>query len=183
MKEFLEYAGALVIGGMVFLMLIGVFTSIQREAVAGTIKSAVQSDFSGATEALEYDFRKIGYGVADSMTVAVADSCLVSFKADIDDLGIVDSVTYWLDPAPDALSANPRTHVLYRKKNAGAPTFFAHGVTDFRLSYFDQGGSLTTIPRNIRFMRVALAIEGSTQVNEIYPGVCWERTFRPKNLR
>jgi hypothetical protein len=161
MKEVIDYLASVMVGGMVFMTLMQYYVGVGETSATQAFDNAVQENLTSAAQIMEYDFQKIGFGSTDSAKVSKADSASVIFKSDIDANGTVDTLTYFLGTAV-------------------AP---ASGVTRFKLSYYDAGGSKTSILKNIRSLKVALTLESMYGFDSTYPAVCWERTIRPRNLR
>lgn len=183
MGDMIQYVGSLFSGGMIFLMLIMFFAGIGDTAVTQTFSTVVQENMVASTEGIERDFRLIGYGVSDSDKVMLADSSRLIFRADLDDLSRVDTVMYELGPLLAWGHGNPDARILYRSVNGMAPIPVATGVTRCSFRYVDSTGVAAAAERDIRAVRVAMTMESDTRVNGTYPGVIWERTITPKNLR
>ena len=185
---------SLSIGGIFLSMLLGFNGTISEEAVAQTVKMMAQTNLTATTDILDYEFRKMGYlvSVPDS-TIIIADSTKIKFKGDVDGNGVLDTVTYSLEPAASG-NANKNTHMLYRTLNSTKRQNLNVGMTQFRFWYYDGSNlPLTTPvsrPSQIKSLKIAVNIESTVtykMANEKYlkvnPGVYWERTFKPKNLK
>lgn len=186
-----------VIGGVVLSMLMGFNTQIVEEAGAQTVKTMAQTNLTTGTEIVEFEFRKLGYYVLSrkDSSILLADSNKIRFAGDIDNDGIVDTLKYEFNAALPSGNPNKNTHLLYRTLNGGSPQPMNIGLTKFKISYFDSTGGLfttypITTPSRIRLLKIAMNIESTVPyipVEEKYvkqnPGVYWERTFKPKNLR
>lgn len=183
MGEMIQYVGSLFSGGMIFLMLIMFFAGIGDTAVTQTFSAVVQENMVASTEGIERDFRLIGYGVNDSDKVLLADSTRFIFRADVEGVSTIDTVMYELGPLLAWGHGNPNARILYRSVNGAAPIPAATGVTQFSLQYFDSAGVPAASARDIRALSVAMTMESDTRLNDSYPGVVWQRTVKPKNLR
>ena len=182
MQGLLDYISSIILGGMVFVSLIAFYGQIDESQVTQVLSSMVQAECTSATEVLEYDFRKVGFGVTDSEKIALADPAGIRFAADIDANGSVDSVQYYLSLLPVQGASNTKSRVLYRRVN-GMDTPLLTGVTSFGIRYYDRAGNTTTIPSAIRSFDVWLTMESDAAVDTQYAGVVWHRTFKPINLR
>ena len=183
MSELLKYIGSLFTGGIIFLMLITFFSGVSETAVTQTFSTVVQENMVTSTELIERDIRLIGYGVSDSDKVLLADSTRLVYRVDLNDITHVDTVMFELGPVLGLAGGNPNARILYRSVNAAAPEPVATGVTDLRFLYYDSTGTSTTTPRSIRAIAVGLTMESDSRIAGAYPGVVWERTIKPKNLR
>ena len=182
MGDMVQYVGSLFSGGLIFLMLIGFFSSVGQTAVTQTFNTVVQENSSSATDVIEREFRLMGYGSTDSGRVLRAESSAVAFTCDIDDDGLADTLMYELGP-PLGLGGNPHSRVVYRTVNGNAPSPVASGVTKFALRFYDSAGTPTVTGKDVRLLTVSMLMESETRMDDRYAGVYWERTIKPKNLR
>lgn len=185
---------SLSIGGIFLAMLIGFNGTLSEEAVAQTVKMMAQTNLTAATDIIDYEFRKMGYLVTTpDSSIITADSMKIKFKGDVDRNGTLDTVTYSLDSAPSG-NANKNTHMLYRTVNSTKRQSMNVGITRFRLWYYDANNlpltSPVSRPSQIKSLKIAINIESTVPYKvstEKYlkanPGVYWERTFKPKNLK
>lgn len=182
MHGFMDYVSSIILGGMVFLSLMSFYGQVDESHMSQVLSSVVQEECTSATEIMESDLRKVGFGVTDSVKIALPDSAGIRFAADIDGNGTVDSVSYFLSLFPVSGASNARTRILYRRVN-GADTPVLTGVTSFRMRYYDRSGNSTLIPSAIRSFDIRLTLESDAPVDSQYAGVVWSRTFKPHNLR
>lgn len=185
-----------VIGGVVLSMLMGFNTQIVEQAGAQTIKTMAQSNLTTTSEIVEFEFRKLGYGVlirADSCIIS-ADSNKIKFKCDLDNDGLMDTLKYEFNTTSPSGQVNKNTRVLYRTLNSGTAQPINIGLTKFKISYYDSTGTLfssypVSLPSHINLLKIAMNIESTVPyvpLEEKYmknPGVYWERSFKPMNLR
>jgi hypothetical protein len=184
MKDIIQEAGSLFIGGIVFLMLITIFSRVGNTAATQTFNNVVQEKSALATEIMERELTYMGYGVDDSAYVLQADSTGITFRCDIDDNATPDTITYVYGLSSLPASQHPNGGALYRSVNNGTPEPIAAGVTAFKLRFFDVNGNPTTTCNAIRTLNVGMVIENETVLTDDFtPGVYWSRTFTPKNLR
>ncbi len=189
-----------VIAGVVLAMLVGFNGNIAESAAAQTVKVLTQTNLTTVTKIIENDFRRIGYGIyaspADSGIFYATDSS-VTLKGGFGPNGEVGYVRYLWCPSENSYLPNKNTHVLHRIYN-GTDNHLNVGVTHVKFQYYESNGWIDNIitaspvpsPSKIRTIKVILTVESTvpyTKTNEQYvkfnPGVCWERTFRPLNLR
>ncbi len=188
---------SIVIGGILLSMLIGFNGNITQEALAQTIKMMAQSNSTTVTQIIDWDFRKIGYSLSLSdSSIITADTAKIKFKGAFNGTGatgVIDTITYFLDPAASG-NANKNTHILYRTLNLQKRISMNMGITRLQLVYFDANDQPlscpVTRPSQIRSLKIGITVESTVPYNittdsyvKLNPGVYWERTFKPRNLR
>jgi hypothetical protein len=187
----LDIIGSIIIGGVVMLMVLNVNTNYVTLQGKQTLSKVVQTNATTAAEVLEYDFRKIGYRVTDSLKLKVVTSDKITALGDFDDNGVVDSLTYYIDNITPVYSSPNNTNIrmLYRVFNNQPAMPINLGFTQFRLWYFDSLESETIVRSNIRSIKVAFQFESpykyevTTQYDTSFYSLYWERIVKPKNLK
>jgi hypothetical protein len=169
-------------GGTLFVSLLNFYTGIADAQSSQTFSSAVQQDVTSTTQIIESDFQKIGYGSTDSAKVIRADSVSITFKADINADGVIDTVRYYLGGSTPG-TQNTQSWILYRSVNSKQVSSVAGGVSGFWIWYYNSSGSATTVLSQIRSLRVRMTVQSSYGIDGKYPAVCWDRMIRPRNLR
>jgi len=186
MSEVFDYVGAMIIGSIIVLMILGLYFNIMGTAAASTLDLIVQESLSSTTELLEYDFRLMGYRISDSVKVTRADSNAISFKGDFDDNGTPDSISYYIGKR-SGVNNNPNAFILYRRLNK--QQMVSNGAaTMFRLWYYDAQGIVVTggspsVLSKIRAIKVAINAESKAPYDGDYMSAYWERVIKPKNVR
>ncbi|MBN2008342.1 hypothetical protein JW960_03230 [candidate division KSB1 bacterium] len=199
MNTILDIIGATMVGGM--LMLIGLHlldTSTQHFYNNGD-DLIVQQNLTGMTHTLEWDLKKMGYGIPEwDSVVLTADSADLIFRSDIDRDNTIDTVHYYVGPLSDmAHTQNPDDRYLYRKVNGLPANGFKVGVvTTFRFDYLNQDGNELDmgIPANltaVKMVRITLKVENTAVYgNEVnpdkskYQSAFWQQTrLVSRNLR
>lgn len=173
----------MVVGGVLLLSIFGFQASTTESAAQLNLNLMAQANSSPVGDILEADLRTAGYGVSDSIKVTRPDSNSITFKTDINDNGVVDSVRYYVSTGVSGLYKNTNVRTLYRRVNNGNPLVISDGVSGFTLLYYDASGSLTNIAKNIRSLKVCLEMQNTFGVNNEFAGTYWERVIKPKNLR
>src|ERR1051326_4592468 len=193
---------SVVIGGIVMVMLVGFNGNIVQQAGTQTIRSMAQTNLTAVDDMLEYEFRKMGYGVAVPIDSAIlfADSNKIKFQGDLGNDGGMDTLTYFFNGSAASGQVNPSTRVLYRTMSPQPQQAINIGITQLKFFYYDSAGVQLSRPvsmtSKIKAIRISMNIESTadwihrvklSQRTERYlkynPGVSWERTFKPKNLR
>lgn len=188
MNGMLDVVASMVIGGIVLMMLLGFNTTINEGAANQFFKTNVQSKLTTITDIMEYDLRKIGYGVQDTNYFLYADSSRIDFRGDLDNNGIVDTMKLYVGTVRDSSKVNPRARILYRKFGNGATQSINLAMTQFKLCFYDKAGSPlisnpVANPEKIKSVKLSVSIESDAPYNQQYSGACWERTIKPKNIK
>ena len=184
MSTVIDLMGSFFIGGLVLLMILTAQSTLVQNAHERTMDLVVQGNMTTLVEILQYDVRKMGFGVPDSVdAVLAADSTSVTFLADLEADGSVDTVVYSVSDASGASGTeNPRDRLFFRQVNGGTPGGINLCVTEFRLTYRDATGSETTVLTQIRSVEIALTVESVYAYDDRYAMTMWEGVFRPRNL-
>lgn len=188
MPTMLDIIGSFIIGGMVLVAVITLNIDISNNAARMTYDLVVQENMVELTREVEYDFYKIGYRVPSDTAITSADSTDITFLADIDDDGTVESVRYYLG-SPDELTSTPNTEdrLLYRVVNSETPKSSNMGVTAFGLKYYDESGNETSDLGDIQAIKVSLDVESPFPYSDTtfvaYAGQHWEEYIVPMNIQ
>jgi hypothetical protein len=182
MSDLLQLVGSMITGATIFLMLITFYLGVGDTAGTQVLTTMVHESSLTATDIMERDIRKAGLRVADSTYFLRADSISVSFRADDDDNGTPDTLTYGLAGAFSSLSGL-QSNTLYRQRGNGSPVPELTGVTLFKMQFLDAAGAQTTTLKNIRIVSVSLTATAPAPSAGSTPGISWVRTIRPRNVR
>lgn len=184
MGYLLEITASTIVGGMLLLLILRMNASLLESATTLSFEKTVQSNVTSLVEDIDYDFRQIGYKVAATPKILVADSNRISFLTDIDNDNTVDTVTYYMGSVDELQNTqNPKDRFLYRIVN-NSPAFTTNlGVIDFQIWYFAQSGLFATSLSEIKYIKYALEVESIFPINGEYKGAYAERIVRPNNLR
>ena len=170
MSVMLDLIGSIVISAYVILMGLQLNQSIAGSFDASKANLNVQESLVDIVRSIESDFRKIGYNVADPKTsIAVMQPTYLRFRGDIDNDGVVDSVS-WYVGAPLTTLANDSIRVLYRQVNDETPVGTALGVTEVRLAYLTEAGKVTTVPSQVWIIETTLRVESPYTVADQVKG-------------
>jgi hypothetical protein len=196
MQIFYDLIISVAIGGSILISLLSFNGYIVQKAGDQTVKETTQSNLTALTDILEYRLRKMGYCVPASpdSAIVLADSSKIKFKGDFDGDGVVDTVTYYLDPTLASGNANGNTKVLTCKLNSQGTQLVNIGITRFRFWYYDASGNpITTYPAPkpsiIKSFKIAVNVESKVpfivereSYDKLNPGVYWEKVLKPRNL-
>jgi hypothetical protein len=193
MSIMLDILGSVVVGAMVIVLGLSLDTSIAGSATARNADVTVQENLVELVRNIEYDFRKIGYGLKDpSAAMLLADTNKLRFQTDINNDGTMDHVE-WRVGAPVSHFENKNIRPLGRYVNGvNTGTTAGLGVTLFSLRYYDQDGTLVgggIYPINasdlkkIWIVEITLKIESPYRVQDVvmptksqYSAAIWRQT-------
>lgn len=184
MGSYLNLIGSIIIGGIFLMMINNYNNSLSQTSHERTLDGITIYHANQVSKLIEYDFNKMGLRVPPSTTIIKrADSSQITFLADINNNGAIDSVRYILS-VPDSASGtvNPRDRILYRLVNNEAMRDATLGVTRFRIRYFDWLGNITTDPKLIRNLEVTLRVESIVPYDTVYSAFHWQTKITPPNL-
>ncbi len=206
MNQIHDILGSIIIGGIVLLMLITFNGNVMQSAGVQTFKTIVQGNLITVTDIIEFDLRKMGYRVSATQDISIlyADSNRITFKGDIDDNGVMDTVQYYIDTVKAYLTNNPSDRVLHRKLNSQAPVNMYVGMIGLNIQYYGNNDSpINNSPvaaaslNTIKSVKVELRIESTDRFfdtrksqfisnpfnDTTYAGAYWERKIKPQNTR
>lgn len=195
----LDLIGSSMFATLVLLMGLELNMNIANGGNSYRADVVVQEGLVSIVEAVEYDFRKMGYNVSDPTQVILrADSDHVSFLSDLDDNNSIDTVDWYVGRSITS-SPNPNDHLLYRqviKPGVGMSLVgSAPGVTKFGLRYLDQDGHPTAIKSQIWIIETTIRVESPWKVQDAsilnqryedwgYSAAFWRQTrLAGRNLR
>lgn len=184
MNTFLDIVGSTIIGGIILLTILSYNGNLNEASLSQTTSNIVQSNLNSMSQILDFDFKKIGFGVSDSIKIIIADTSRIVFLSDMDNNGKIDTLAYYLSSIDTLLSTqNPRDRYLFRIMNTQKPLSTNLGITAFRLWYYDKKGKITTFRSKIRSFKVELYCESIYPLEgNHYPVAYWNKTINPRNL-
>jgi hypothetical protein len=149
----IDIAGSILIGGMMLGIILKLNNSASWNVYSNSGELNCQTNLTSMSMMLENDFRKIDYcedytNIQDPINAIVsADSTSIKFISDLNRVGGMDTVNYYLGPATELNStANPRDKILYRIVNSAAKMGSDAGITRFYMVYFNAMGDTIHTP-------------------------------------
>lgn len=129
----------------------------------------------GVRKEASYSLQIISEELRQATAVTAAGLHTLTFQADLDGNGVVDTITYsW--PDPDTAENN-----LVRKQGTTPKTILAHGVQNASFQYYDSTGAALGPPFPVTAS--AVRIVGLTlQVAEEGESVKYETKIRPRGI-
>jgi len=180
----LDIIGSFILGGLLLLTILNLEATLVDTSYRNTMQLIAQESLAGLVELVQYDFRKMGYGVPDpTASIRTMRPDEIVFLADVDEDGDVDTVRYAVsDTSLARMTPNPNDRLLYRQINRQPPEGDAWGVTELSFRYFDANGGETSTSSLVRAIQVSLTVESPYAIGGEYIAVSWKGLFRPKNL-
>jgi len=171
MAVILDIVGSVVIAGFVLLMGLRMNSTMVNSRDSFNADVTVQQNMVALVQAIEFDFRKMGYKVTDPTEVILAaDSDHVRFAGDVNDDGVIDTVDWRLGPYL-AATPNPNDRTLYRRVSpsatmGGAEIVGIPGVTQFRLRYLNQESKPALTLGQIWLVETTIRLESPWKVQD-----------------
>lgn len=190
MASLIDIITATFIGAIIILMIIGINFYIQSSSSELNYATIAQRNIQEISSLLDYDFSKIGYRVTGDI-ITIADSTQITFKADLNNDGIIDSLKYILGSKDELIrTPNPEDKILYRVMNNQELKGSNLGVVLFKLTYFDSTNSRInynllkqqTYRNRIKAIEYHIRVESLSPIEGYYPGAEIKKFVRPKNL-
>jgi hypothetical protein len=182
MSSILDLIGSFIIGGLLMMMILRVNTNYSQQSIEDRLELMVQENLTELIEEIEYDFRKIGYGVTvGTPVIMTVDTSAIGFRADLDNDGTVDIVAYNLSLPAVPGTVNPRDRILTRSVN-GQTIASSLGIVDFQITAYDISGIATTTTTAIKSIEYYLEVESPFPVDSVFANSIWTAHIYPLNL-
>ncbi|MFQ5628728.1 MAG: hypothetical protein ACE5I1_08205 [bacterium] len=185
MGSWIAFIGSVVIGSLLLLSFLSFGNDMTKDSYLHTLEHVTYGNLVEATQVIERELSAIGLGINDPNVNAIAnaDSTDITFYLDWNGDAIVDTFRYFLSTVDSAsFTDHPNDRVLYRKFNSNPDRIVAVGLTDFKITYYDNLGSETTDLTAIRVLEFELAVESTINYDNTYPRIVWHGKIAPLNL-
>jgi len=184
-----------IIAALLMLSIVSMNLRMGQSTQDISLHSMSQNHVSAISDLIQYDFPKIGYDIdgpiEDDPIIITAKEDEISFKANLDNLGTYETVTWRLEPGPIAGSNNTNHRTLVRIEGTDIQEINV-GVTRFEIRYYDfnapDPSGLMTFPitntEDINRIEVILEVqprEGTGRNNQ-FTTSSWHRVFTPPNI-
>jgi hypothetical protein len=190
----LDMLGAALIAGFL-LMIVSHSNGRMNETLFTTGNDlVVQEQLVSLVQTVEKDFRRIGYcrdqvKLPDpSKAIIAAGPSSLSFQTDVDNDGIVDTLSYYLGTVDDlSVTPNPRDRMLYRKLNGYGALPMNIGLTCFTIHYYDVNNDSIAAPvadpSTIHQVEIDVRLESTVPYDKAYSYVAWRQLrLRSRNI-
>lgn len=183
MNTAIDYIGAMLIGGIVLLSLLAATQYQSGQQARSTLETISQDHLNYFYEMFNFDITKTGYNVPTDPAVLEADSNAITFLADLEDDGDVDTIRYYVGTVDDySWTENPDDFPVYRQVNNEDPVSWGTGITLFRLRYYDGDGVETSTLADIKGIGLEILTQSPQAYEGDYGGAYASVTFYPMNL-
>lgn len=200
MAVVLDLVGSFMIAGFVLMMGLRLNANVANSNQSYKADVIVQESLVSLVQSVEFDFRKMGYGVQDPTTVIRrADTTHIRFLSDVNNDGVVDTVEWYLG-GPIVFTPNPNDKILYRKVSSPTPGVSTlvgslPGVTKFWMRYLNQEGEPAEVLSQIWIVETTMRVESPWKVQDRevvdqsyglwgYSAAFWRQTrLASRNLR
>ncbi|MGB9774720.1 MAG: hypothetical protein ACP5JH_09375 [Bacteroidota bacterium] len=169
MSTILDLIGATVIGMLLLLSAFRFWSNMSEEAAFLNQERIVQSNVTALAEVFEHDLRKIGYlrgSKPDPAILTPSDSTHLTFLADLNDDGTIDTVKYFLGPLGEVpWSPSHPFRILYRQVKSANPyctdqPVGSHlGLSHLHFGYYKLNGDTAISLGDIKIIEVTLKVE------------------------
>jgi len=166
-SSLIDIIGSFFVAGILLLMGLQLNASSNEVRATYSGNYTLQTDLTTLIELLQADFRKIGYCRAwqkmTSPAVTIAEQHRIRYKADLNNNGNVDSVTYYTGSTSELTDTpNPYDFYLYRQVDTQTPIRYNLGLIQFDLAYRNATDDSLTFPisdtRTVYYMSISLAV-------------------------
>lgn len=183
MSTVLDLLGAVIIGGLVFLMVSNLNTYSSTTKFSSDSELRLQQNAKSLADVLENDLRKIGYKNSGT-SILTATPQKISFLSDIDSTGTVDNVTLTVsDSTKLPNTPNPHDIIYYRIVNNDTLNCASYGLTTIRFSYKNLYGYPTSNVDSIKYVEAEIWLQSPEKIDSTsYAKTYWEVTVNPRNL-
>ncbi len=186
MDSTITLMGSIVIGALFMLSVMTFYDDVIEHQNVRMQEMWTQESMASVAEIIDYDFRKIGSGVANASQaiVSISDSTDITFLADIDNDAVAETVRYYLSDADQAPNTeNPNDKILYRIVNGTTTINTSAGVTQFSVKLYDWTGSATTELNDVAIIDIFLEVQSEFQYGDVgYPVARWQKRVTPVNI-
>lgn len=170
----LDIIGAMIIGGLMILSINTINQTASENSSRYNSDLISQQNLVSIVELLEHDFSRIGYCenpdsiLSPEEMITYADSTKIKFWTDIAVSkinfrgdGTKEELIYELGPDVNA-TPNPNDKLLYRYVSGTVKDASNLGITEFRITYFDNMNNKLSHPidtKLISYMQIDLRVE------------------------
>jgi hypothetical protein len=176
-SSILDIIGSFMVAGILLIMGLTLSASSNEVRAVYSGNYNLQTNLTTLVEMLQTDFKKIGYcrvwqNMSTPLVVTKKDT--ISFRADLNNTGAINIVTYYKGPVSELNGTNgtpnPIDFYLYRKVDNTAAVKWNFGLTQFSFSYRDAVDSLLSFPiadpRLVYYMTLTLAVSSPAPYKE-----------------
>lgn len=184
----IDIIGAMLIGGILMVSLHTVNQNVLTNLYYYNSDIINQGNLVSVVDLIERDIKRLGYSSNPALlptpaqSILVADTSRIKFVGDLDNNGVLDTITYSLGPLSDLQTTpNPRDRVLYRRIDPGAKITRNNGVTEFSLLFFDALADTLPLPLpasqtgRIAAIQISVRVESAESIDKEYALAFWRQ--------
>jgi hypothetical protein len=176
MNNMLDLVGSYIIGGLVVAGIVGLILYFSSKGQETAFNEIAQRSASEVGAIIENDFKKLGYRVETGNKIISIDSSSINFRSDLNNDGVVDTVTY------SRVVNNGKVN-LRRRVSIGANKEWVFPVKSFTIKGHNPAGSVTYTINDVKSISFEMVLEEISINNQATAvGAAWQRQFFPKNL-
>ena len=182
MDNYLTLLGSIVIGGLMLVNFMNYQADLSEHTYSHTLDLVLQETAIEVVEMVERDLCKIGRGVRQPAFAIYAQDD-ISFYADLENDGVIDTVRYYVSSTSAATSTpNPNDRIFYRVVNGANEFEWAVGLTAFQIKFYDASNDTTSNLFKARALEVSMSFESTISYDEEYASYSWRGRITPPNL-
>jgi len=151
----ISLSGSFIVGGIVLLTLLYVQFNIQDFNRSQIINEFTESTMTSVADVADYDFNKIGYRVNTTPKISAINDSSISFLADLDNNGVVDSVKYFK-------RYTDGKQYLVRRTTENSVREAQTAISSFIIQGFDSLNNGTFTVSNIRSIDVEIVVDNNS---------------------
>src|SRR5712692_265211 len=143
MQFLFDIIGSFIVAGVILGVVFNMNATMGSMTFQNTLDVITQENAKSIADLVNYDFYKIGYGDSTTDPVPIikfADTNAITFKADIDSNGTLDTVQYYTTPPYFVAGSQYKFEKLCRAVNSTNKDTMVLGIASFKLSYYDTFG-------------------------------------------
>ena len=181
MGTILDIVGSLAIRAVIILVVIGLTITLRNALYQKTSRTTTSQVLANAASVMEKDMRLAGYNSAAWPFIG-GDSTQMTFLADLNNVGNVDTVQYLLTRDPNDTDPDSQVRLLSRVVDGQTSTTLAKGVMTLHFTYLDSVGASTLNLTNVQSIAVDLSLLDPYPPDSSYAIVRREFRVFPGNL-
>jgi hypothetical protein len=177
MNQFLDIAGSYVIGGIVLGSIVSLMFFYSAKSQEAVLSEISQRNVTEVGSIIEHDFNKLGYRIENSNKIISLDSTSIKFLSDLENQGVVDTITYSM------ITENNKKLLKRRVGSSLNSSEWTFPVENVTISGINSSGEITYNPASVKSVKFGVLVSEETiQNSATLVGAFWQRQFFPKNL-
>ncbi len=173
----LDLVGSFIVGGLVLFAIVAFQLQFDSIAQSNAFTESTQLTATEFGRVIEYDFNKIGYRVTSGSKIFSLGTSNISFLADLNNDGTIDSVLYYTNNSQQNLK-------LFRHTSLDNGNSFNMDIGSFTIQAYDSLGTATASASAVHSIKVDLLLQQNFNLTDKVEriGAYWSRRLYPRNL-